>query len=297
MNNRILKALFPLLLAAISTPALAVQSVDQSRDARANGSVEITVVRGEFEVRGWAENKVQVKGDLDEYLEAFTFEVDGSRTRIKVDLKEMESMTGGEQTRLEISVPRGSRVATKGVSTNQTIRDISGDVAIKSVSGELELEKLSGAVDIKGVSGDVKLVGGNGPTQINLISGNVQADLAGGDARLSVVSGDLTLRIRELSGLSVSSVSGTERVHADSLSGSGVVGLSTLSGDIELNLPAGADASFELKSGIGGEIENDYSADRAGDSSLGNTLRFVTGNGSVPVSAKTMSGTVRLRKH
>ena len=79
--------MFSLFLVAVATPALAGQSVDESRDARPDGTVEITVVRGKIEVEGWAKDKVHVKGELDEYLEAFTFEVDGSRVITNTESK------------------------------------------------------------------------------------------------------------------------------------------------------------------------------------------------------------------
>ena len=62
------------------------QRVDETRDAKADGFVKITVVRGDIRIEGWDRDAIQVRGELDEQMEEFIFEVKGDDAFIEVKL-------------------------------------------------------------------------------------------------------------------------------------------------------------------------------------------------------------------
>ena len=92
-------------------------------------------------------------------------------------------------------------------------------------------------------------------------------------------------------------MSGSIRFEGD-LAGKGELDVETVSGDVELVLPAKLSADFEVST-FSGEIENELgpAAREASKFTTEKELAFSTGSGGARVSVKTLSGGIALRKH
>ncbi len=293
-----MRRMTPLVLgvavAALATAAGAQQALNERRPAARDGVVEVSNVSGSVRVDGWEREEVEVTGTLGRGSERLEFSGSGPRTVVKVVLPDHARNVQGSD--LTIHVPAGSRLETETVSADIAVdgvdgaldlRSVSGDIAAKgapkevraeSVSGKLEIQASAATMRAKSVSGDVVLRGVRGEVEASAVSGGVRvsgSDISRGD--LETTSGN----IRFDSGVT----------------GNATLDIKTVSGSVELLLPADVAADFHVTSFSGG-IENELgpAARRTSEYGPGKELEFSTGSGGAKVSVQSFSGGVRLRK-
>ncbi len=303
-----------ILLVSLSSSAQAKgESVDETIDAKADGFVEIHVVRGEVDIRGWDKAAVRVVGTLDEKTKEFVFEVRDDETEIRVKIQDRNSGWFSDYgSNLTVYIPVDSQLDFSGVSTDVDVRGVNNSVEIGVVSGDLFVEGAKGRVDVQSVSGDVELRETSGRLTVKSVSGDLEAIDAPGDAAYSTVSGDILV---ENGGedLRLESVSGDIEVHhstVTSLGGHSVSGdiditvvpaekatieFDTVSGSIRLNLEGELNARFNIETGSG-TIRNRVSDDKPKESRYkrDETLRFTLGDGDGQVILTTRSGDISI---
>jgi DUF4097 and DUF4098 domain-containing protein YvlB len=308
-----MKILFSLAvaLATVATGAAAQQSINETRPARPDGTVEITNLAGSVRVIAWNRNEVQVTGTLGRGAERLDFTTDGDLTRIRVVLpRESRNVQGSD---LEVRVPAQSSPKVQTTSARIEVSGVRGAIEAKSVSGRVEVDaERVPTLNASTVSGSIRLRGSSGSVDAESVSGALEISVATPQTRAKTVSGSLTLR--ELSGSAeASTVSGTatveggrfSRMRLSSVSGSlrfrgdlergGMYHLNSHSGTIEARLPARVAADFEVST-FSGDISNAFgpAAQRVSQYGPGRELRFTTGGGGARVVVKTFSGSVRL---
>ncbi len=119
----------------------------------------------------------------------------------------------------------------------------------------------------------------------------MELDLTARDIFIDTVSGDLDLEMAAFSSLRANSVSGEIDIKGTLLD-DGEVNLSSVSGDISLELEAPVNARLEARSGIGGDIVNHLSDDRPAENFLKSSLHATIGNGSGHIDLETVSGDI-----
>ena len=217
------------------------------------------MICGEVSVKGWEQNKVGIKGLLDEELEEFIFDIDGSETEIKVRIpRNNSSWYNRKETDLVIHVPENSKLEISGVSL------------------EVNAEGTRNGVEVGVVSGDVSLEGGNDRIVLQTVSGDIE-----------IVYTDFI----EVSG---HSVSGDVEIRGQMKTG-GVVEFDNVSGSIRLGLQGDINARFDIETGSG-SIRNRLSDDKAKASKYvrDESLRFVLGDGLGDVVLSTRSGDITI---
>ena len=230
MNSRILTTL---AIGFMVAPAMADTEVNETLDAAAAGNVEVSNIAGSIEIRGWTENKVEVRGTLGDDVEELIFERDGDDVLIKVKVPRNHGRDIDSE--LTIKVPQASSIEVSGVSADididgvlgeQSLQTVSGDVAIQSASADVEAASVSGDVDVAGtgkdadieaatVSGDVTLSGLAGSVEAESVSGDVSiGDGSFDNAELESVNGDLRFmaELRPDGELAMESVNGSVEV-------------------------------------------------------------------------------------
>jgi hypothetical protein len=162
---------------------------------------------------------------------------------------------------LEIQVPRGARVETRGRYGDFDLDNVDGDVEISSENAGVRLANLGGNVRIDLLRSDlVRAVGVKGNVEVKGRGDEVELDNIGGTATVNgTFSGDIEFRkiARQLrfesqsTSLQVENVVGTLRLSGGELTGSDVTGplvLRAKSKDVELNGFTGA-VSVEVDRG------------------------------------------------
>ena len=261
--------------AALALPAGAQQSVDETRAVSPDATVTVEFISGSIVVTGWDRNEVHVTGTLGRGVERLDVSGSGGRLDIRVVYPSHCEDCGG--TDLEIQVPAGSRPEVETVSANIDVTGLRGDVRLESVSGNVTVDT-AGSVRAKTVSGEVKVKSG------------------GPDVDASSVSGDLEIAAATLKDAQFETVSGDIRIDAGTAP-QGRLDAKAVSGTIELRIPAGAGADFDVST-FSGDIRNELGpeARRKSEHGPGMELRFQSGDGSARMYLKSFSGDVRIIK-
>lgn len=284
------------LLAAITAaqPAAAQQQVDETRDAPADGSVRVANTAGSVEVIGWDRDQVNVEGTLGRGTDGLTFRRDGRTTVIRVEIP--ENARDVEASHLTVRVPAASSLDVEGVSADIAVDGVRGSLELRSVSGDVTVAAQGNPVHARSVSGDVIVTGSVDRLRASTASGDVRARGVTGPVDARSISGTVEVEDSRLMDASLESTSGTVRYTGDFASGA-IVRFQSVSGSIELLLPADVSADFEVGT-LSGNIENDFGPEPRRESRRGPgmELTFSTGDGDARVMAESFSGSVRIRR-
>lgn len=302
------------LLVGITLQGYAGEMVDKRLSAEDVNSVSIENLSGDVTIIGWDKKEVTVNGELDKNAERFIFEKQGSNIKIKVVMPHNNNhgWHGGGST-LTIKMPKDSRMNFSGVSTDiivdnlsssTEVNTVSGDikatnlkkhVELSTVSGSIKSQNLSGKIRLSSVSGDIKDNNSQGRLILKVVSGEIESRSQANEVFVNNVSGDIELALDKVDEFEVSTVSGEVKSKL-TLNDSGVVKLSSISGDIDMRFQSSVQANFRLNASAGGDLENELTSDRAKSAKYGpsSKLYFQTGNGSASFKANTVSGTIKL---
>jgi hypothetical protein len=127
----------------------------------------------------------------------------------------------------------------------------------------------------------------------NSVSGDVQVSGAGDEVRARSVSGDVRIERVRAPAVTAASVSGDVDVHIEALTGAGTLKFTSVSGNVDLQLPRSLDADVTLKT-VSGELESDFQLTLQGSMNRRN-LNGRIGRGGRDLVLTTVSGDVRLR--
>jgi hypothetical protein len=222
------------------------------------------------------------------------------------------------EVRLQLQVPPVLALQVESVSGDIAARGLAGGQTLHSTSGDITADAAGGALEVKTVSGDARLGGRgravvrttsgdvsttfDGPVDARTVSGDIAVPSAGDSLVLATTSGDISvtdsprsLAAATSSGeLDVTSARGA--VTLSSTSGGislglkaplGGASLNNASGDIELELAPGLDATLELATSSG-DIESDVPLVLQGHGRQ--YLNAQYGRGGAIVKARTVSG-------
>jgi DUF4097 and DUF4098 domain-containing protein YvlB len=149
---------------------------------------------------------------------------------------------------------------------------------------------------MRSTSGDVTVngSGANAHIKASSVSGEVGVDGVSGDLTAESVSGEVKVSGSHLSRAGVSSTSGDLRYESD-LEKGGDYEFHTVSGDVSLGFSGSVSARFDISS-FSGDIDNSFGPHptRVSKYSPGVELHFVNGSGEAQVSARTLSGDIKL---
>ena len=312
---RSLRNCLPLLLLMVTTTSLAGEHVDESMSLGSVKHVTIENLRGEVTIIGNSGDTVSVTGELDDKAKGLTFEKSGSRIIIKVEVPHNNhNGWGADGSNLTIEIPQHVRVSFKGVSSDinisnftngSEVQTVSGDISAKNlmqqielatVSGNIESKNLSGKIRLSSVSGDIHDRNSAGRAHFKTVSGSLSSSSSANEISANSVSGDIELRLAEVDELIVSTVSGQFESQL-SLNDNGLLKMSSVSGDLDVEFKNDVQASFNLKANAGGDIVNRLTSAKAQRAKYGpsSKLFFETGNASSSVRASTVSGRIAVK--
>jgi DUF4097 and DUF4098 domain-containing protein YvlB len=266
------------------------QIINEHRSLKANGHVSVSNVAGSIEVSGWDRNEVAVTGTLGEGVDHLEITGDDSQLSVAVKLPKNSHVTG--ETHLVLSVPAGAGVDVSSVSADIAARTLHAPVKINTVSGDVDLQLEAPQVSVQTVSGDLVLRSPSSNTVVNSVSGDLRVNGPKGDLTATTVSGNLELDGGPFKQLKLKTISGDARLNVSFTEDGHVVGES-LSGDINLSVPAAMAGVAQLKSFSG---EARCSSGTMSDSpSQSKTHEYVWGNGKgAHIDLSSFSGDIHV---
>jgi DUF4097 and DUF4098 domain-containing protein YvlB len=205
--------------------AARAQDFRQSFNLPQGGSISIKNVSGDVNITGYDGAAVEVAA-YKEGRDRDMVEVENLSTpgRVELRAKYPHSCNCDASLRFEVKVPRSTSFVFDRIST------ASGNVSAENVTGRVELHTASGDVTVKGVSGEIEAASASGTVKVRDAAGRVSASTASGDVdvELTRVEGEGDMRF--------SSASGNVNVRLPA-SADATVEMSTASGSIDTNLP------------------------------------------------------------
>jgi len=286
-------ALSLFLLTAVAV-ALAGEKIDEKRKVDANATIKISNVSGSVSVSAWDRKEVHVTGTLGEGAKELRIEGDGRHLTIKVELP--DNARNVEETHLTVRVPQGCTLDVSTVSADIGVEGVEGTIRLDSVSGDIESEGKPKGVEVNTVSGEIELSVQTERVSANSVSGDIRVEDSRGELDLETVSGDCWAAGDKFERVRFKSVSGD--LHFDGgLDKNGSYAFTTHSGEVELVLPGGIDAAFEVNT-FSGDIHNVFGEDgrRRSKHGPGEELSFTVGSGGADVRIETFSGDVMIER-
>lgn len=243
----------------------------------------------------------------------FSFELESGELAI---IERSVGRRAAEEIRLELPgtlarariVTKSGEILVEGLACAVELKTASGDVEARSCPGALSIETLSGDVQVEDVgtlavrtaSGDVNASGVTGSAAARSASGDIEIERVGGDAAGESASGSVGIdtcagraAARAISGdVSVSGVAGRVTVGAssgsvelDSSRGFAGAEISTVSGNVYVELPPDVDASLAWST-VSGGVSIEGGTGRRGELELGSggpALEIKTASGDIGV--------------
>lgn len=271
-------------------------SIDQTRAAKADGTVWVHNLAGSVKIQGSDKNEVHVTGTLGAGTVRLDITDNNGGIDIRVVLPE-HSDEDVEGSDLVISVPKASRLSVDTVSADIEAKQLTGTARLKSVSGDVKLDSSDSDITASSVSGDVEVTGSaaNAHIDVHGISDDVKVSGVDGDLQAESISG--TVRVfgkNRLTRAQLHSTSGNVDFAAELTKG-GNYTFSSTSGNVRLSFATAPDARFDISS-FSGDIDNSFGPkpQRTSEYGPGEELHFTSGAGSAQVNARTLSGNITI---
>lgn len=305
-------------LMCLSTLAIAGQKVDQTIDAAKDGYVEIEHLGGYANIKGWDKEQVRVVGELGDKTEDFIFKRDGNEVVIEVKVKHKRGNWGNwgsdDGDRLDIYVPKDSRLNYTSTNGDVEVVDISGGSEVETVNGDIEVDSLSGRVRLEAVNGDIVAKKVSGDVKIETVNGDIRDtsenknesvyESVNGDILVTsnsrevkavTVNGDVELNLQTVEQLNLDTVNGSIEARL-TLAKQGDVRASTVGGAVSLYFQQNVSARFDIQAHAGGRISNKISNDSVQKAKYGPSrwLEFSVNGGQGRVDVSTVSGRIKL---
>lgn len=263
-------------------------SVDTLLPLSRNGAVEIRLHAGEIIVTGWSRNEVKVRGTS----ERGQIRVEATPSHIEIGTRTFRGRLG--ETRVEVSVPEGTRLTVSGNSTDVSVRGVKGEVDVATMSGDLVIDNASSRVGFESVSGDVQISRVQGALRGEAISGEVDVTDVTGEVEVETVSGNLTLHNVRSKYVRAESVSGSVEFDGGTEAG-GRYDFASHSGDVRLLLPSALGAMISVET-FSGTIDSDFPITLQPGQRHGKQFEFQVGDGRARIDATSFSGGIYIQR-
>jgi DUF4097 and DUF4098 domain-containing protein YvlB len=282
------------LAIALAVPAglFAQTTVDQKRPAAPDVVVDIENMAGSVKVTAWDRAEVQVKGTIDEDAD---LDFGGNEKRVRVEVQAHHNPMGAKSD-LEVFVPAGAAVKIEGFAATITVTGVTGSVEAETVNGSITQSGAAREVTLQSVNGGIESTSPSGRVHLEAVNGAVTVRDASGELEASTVNGKLVVTGGSFERAHIEAVSGGVRFEAG-LSRQATLEAETVSGTVDLVLPAGIAADFTVST-FSGEVNNELgpAAVKTSRWTPEKELRFSSGSGGARISVQTLSGAINIRK-
>jgi DUF4097 and DUF4098 domain-containing protein YvlB len=294
--------LTPLLLALAIAEAHASTPINLSKDVRPTARITIDNTKGEVTVTAWDRNQVQVTGLLGDGARPLQLDGDERTVDIRVegDDKRGSWFSWGNDTRMQpsvlnVRVPRAATLDVHVVSAPVILDGLEGGkVSVDSVSGRIRANVRAPEVDMQSVSGSIELAGKTGKADLQTVSGDITAPNVGDSLDAQTVSGRMMIGGGPWKDANFSTVSGDTRIQGG-VQPNGKLTVDSMSGDVEVALPANTSARLEAST-FSGDLRSDFGSPSREDDGPGKQLKTTIGGGSATIHLEAFSGDVKVRK-
>jgi DUF4097 and DUF4098 domain-containing protein YvlB len=263
-------------------------TVDTLLPLARNGAVEIQLHAGEIIVTGWSRSEVRVRAES----ERGEVRVDASPSYIEIGTRGVRSRHG--DTRVEVSVPEGTRLTVAAGSADVSVRGVKGEVDVATTTGDVVIDDASTRVSFESMSGDVQISRVQGDLRGEAMSGEIGVTDVSGGVEVETVSGDLTLHNVRSRSVRAETVSGSVEFEGRTERG-GRYDFASHSGDVRLVLPQTLGALISVET-FSGTIDSDFPITLNPGQRHGRQYEFQVGDGGARIGASSFSGGIYIQR-
>jgi len=287
MSHRVLACL---AMALMSSSANAQTKVNRGLQLDATGAVRVYNLVGSVRVTGWNRDSVVVRGTLGK---GNTLHMGGGGAGLKMFIEGMDDRNPSRAD-IEVIVPVRAKVWIKTATASIDVRDVTGSLDLYVVGGDIKVTGNPADVNAEAIDGSITIIGSPAWVRAKSASGDVSLDGSSPDVTISTVSGRIDVDGTKFEKAKFESVTGSIRF-AGSFQRGGLVNFDSHSGSIEIGIPAGSPADFDVVS-IAGAISNKLTRSRPvpGRYGRGAELTTSSGDGGTRVVVRSFKGPVTL---
>lgn len=293
--------ILPLLLLLPALQAFADTPIQLQHAATPTVLVSISNIAGAVHVTAWDRNQVQVGGTLGYGAKPLAITGSDDHLSIKVEPQgngswfDWGNSSRMGSTTLDVHVPRGASLKVDVVSASLSVDGTRGGrLKLDSISGRLRIDAQTPFLDVNSVSGNIAFAGQADAAHLQTVSGDIHASSLGRDANLQTVSGQIQASGGPWQHFKLSTVSGDAGITGSLLAGGGI-GIDSMSGDVDLALPANLSATIHAST-FSGDLHSDFGKPVSSGYGPGTTLQATVGGGHGSIDVDTFSGDLSLRR-
>jgi hypothetical protein len=279
--------------AALGTAApLPGQTLIRTGRATAPGGVSLRILNleGSIRVTGWDKDSIDVSGTAEVGHPRRGFymagESGGAGFKLGMDVTAEGRPVGA--ARLDVRVPRESRVWIKSNAASIEVADVRGGLDLYSVSGAVRVSGRADQLSVESMDGDVEITAASAWLKVKTADGRVLLEGSADDADVSTVSGAIVIEGGRYARARFESVTGGVEFRG-AIPRGGNYSFETHSGPVTLRLAPGPDATVSVTT-FGGEVRSEFGPAPAS----GGSIRL--GDGEAEVAIRTFRGSVALRR-
>ena len=296
---------------ALSAPKIAhaQRSADTSFSVPRNAVIDITVRTGRLVVRGTDRTTAELRSDDESYtLRASAVGIaigvnddrgsSRSRSRNGSQNNNQNRSRYSDESRLELTVPRGVRLVIAAGSADVDVQDIAGDVEVHALSGDVTMRGIGGRSIVETMSGDLYLTEGGNDARVTTMSGNITLRGVKGDAEVHTTSGDVIMSMVRAVHIKAESVSGDISFDGE-VTDNAQLQLQTHAGDVTVRIPESTRGVVDVST-FSGEFSSNRPLTTTGSDTPNRERRTrdaqryeFGGGGNVRVSISTFNGDIR----
>ncbi len=187
-------------------------------------------------------------------------------------------------------------MSIEGFQATIVVAGVTGSVSAETVNGSITQTGAAKGVELQSVNGAIEVTKAGGRVQAEAVNGGVTIRDASGELEASTVNGKLLVTGGSFDRVTLESVSGGVRFEG-SLAARATLSAESVSGSVDLVLPAGFGADFSIST-FSGAITNELgpAAEKKSQWTPGQELSFTTGSGGARITVETLSGAVNILK-
>ena len=267
--------------------------VDKTLPTEKGQKLRVDTQAGNVKITSWDKNEVQVKIYGNENTEEkFEFEVSSDASGVKVNGSKKAGVGSLNNISLkyEISVPLDYSVKVSTGGGNVTLTDQNGTVDISTMGGNVSVGKVTGDIDISTSGGNISVDQNKGMLKLSTAGGNIKAKNFDGNVDASTAGGNINLTG---SNGKVDGSTAGGNIRLDYSGKNYGIDLSTMAGQISVDLPSDFDADADLSTMVG-KVKCDF-YNSEGSKKYSN-LKTKINNGGEPLNCSTMAGNINVSK-
>lgn len=265
-------------------------STERTIDLASGGQLEVNPInKGSVTISGWDREQVSIKAFHSPRIH---FEIQASKRGVKVE-ERRPVRSALEDVRLEIFVPRETRIQVIGRIPRVEVRGVEGSIFVNTNQGDIFVSRAKGSIRLSSSGGKLRLEEVNGTVQLNTTSQGIVVDGLMGSLEAETVSGDIAL-----SGVRSNRVRATSHQGGISFQGrldqGGLYDFATDKGSLDLILEQPVDATFTVGT-VSGDFQCDFPLGGVVPKK-GERFTFSVGEGGAQIELLTFQGPIRIRR-